>query len=91
VSHSRIWGSLLFDLYAPFAILKPKNRKTGIMAGMSRLIMGISPTKKKGVFVCLIPLDVEQSWQGDFLFLARNFLWMHYAGAENRKGAEESY
>jgi hypothetical protein len=29
-------------------------------------------------------------WQGDFLFLARNFSWMHYAGAENRKGAEGS-
>jgi hypothetical protein len=34
------------------------------------------------VFVCLIPLGVEQSWQGDFLSLARNFSWMHYAGAE---------
>jgi hypothetical protein len=42
------------------------------------------------VFVCLIPLGVEQSWQGDFLFLARNFSWVLYAGAENRKGAEES-
>jgi hypothetical protein len=54
--------------------------------------MGIPPPKKKGgVFVCLIPLGVEQSWQGDFLSLARNFSWMHYAGAENRKGVEESY
>jgi hypothetical protein len=41
------------------------------------------------MFVCLIPLEVEQSWQGDFLSLARNFSWMHYAGAENRKGVEE--
>jgi hypothetical protein len=32
------------------------------------------------VFVCLIPLGVEQSWQGDFLSLARNSSWMHYAG-----------
>jgi hypothetical protein len=47
--------------------------------------------KKRGVFVCHIPLGVEQSWQGDFLSLARNFSWMHYAGAENRKGVEESY
>ena len=47
--------------------------------------------KKRGEFVWLIPLGVEQSWQGDFLFLARNFSWMHYAGAENRKGVEESY
>ena len=47
--------------------------------------------KKRGVSVWLIPLGVEQSWQGDFLFLARNFSWMHYAGAENRKGVEESY
>jgi hypothetical protein len=36
------------------------------------------------------PLGVEQSWQGDFLSLARIFSWVHYAGAENRKGAEES-
>jgi hypothetical protein len=36
-------------------------------------------------------LGVEQSWQGDFLSLARNFLWMYYAGAENLKGVEESY
>jgi hypothetical protein len=56
-------------------------------------MMGIPPQKKKrgGVLVCLIPLGVEQSWQGDFLSLARNFSWMHYAGAENRKGVEESY
>ena len=47
--------------------------------------------KKRGVFVWLVLLGVEQSWQGDFLFLARNFSWMHYAGAENRKGVEESY
>ena len=47
--------------------------------------------KKRGVFVWPIPLGVEQSWQGDFLLLARNFSWMHYAGAENRKGVEESY
>ena len=64
----------------------------GIVAGLSRLMMGIPPQKKKRkVLVCLIPLGVEQSWQGDFLFLARNFSWMHYAGAENRKGVEESY
>jgi hypothetical protein len=31
------------------------------------------------------------NWQGDFLSLARSFSWMNYAGAENRKGAEESY
>jgi hypothetical protein len=50
------------------------------------------PKKKRGgLFVCLIPLGVEQSWQGDFFFLARNFSWMHYAGAENRKGVEGSY
>jgi hypothetical protein len=49
------------------------------------------PKKKGGVFVCLIPLRVEQSWQGDFLSLARNFSWMHYARAENRKGVEEPY
>jgi hypothetical protein len=34
---------------------------------------------------------VEQSWQGDFLFLARSFPWVRYAGAENRKGIEESF
>jgi hypothetical protein len=39
-------------------------------------------------FFCLFQL-IEQSWQGDFLFLARNFSWMHYAGAENRIGVEE--
>jgi hypothetical protein len=50
--------------------------------------MGI---QKKRVFVCLIPLGVKQSWQGDFLSLARNFSWMNYTGAENRKGAEVSY
>jgi hypothetical protein len=52
------------------------------------------PKKKKkgrGVFVCLIPLGVEQSWQGDFLSLALNISWMHYTGVENRKGVEESY
>jgi hypothetical protein len=55
-------------------------------------MMGIAPPKKEGgVSVCLIPLGVEQSWQGDFLSLARNFSWMHHAGAENRKGVEESY
>jgi hypothetical protein len=43
------------------------------------------------VLVCLIPLGAEQFWQGDFLSLARNFSWMHYAGAENRKGVEKSY
>jgi hypothetical protein len=43
------------------------------------------------MFVCLVPLGVEKSWQGDFLSLARNFSWVHYAGAENRKGVEESY
>jgi hypothetical protein len=53
--------------------------------------MGIQKKKEGGVFVCLIPLGVELSWQGDFLFLARSFSWMHYAGAENRKGVEESY
>jgi hypothetical protein len=53
--------------------------------------MDIQKKKKRGVFVCLIPLGVEQSWQGDFLSLARNFSWMHYAGADNRKGVEESY
>ena len=52
---------------------------------------GHPPKKKRGVFVWLIPLGVEQSWQGDFLFLARNFSWMHYTGAENRKGVEESH
>jgi hypothetical protein len=63
-----------------------------IVAGLSRLMMGTPPPKKKGgVLVCLIPLGVEQSWQGDFLSLARNFPWMHYAGAQNRKGVEESY
>jgi len=61
-----------------------------IVAGLSRLMMGIKK-KKRGVFVWFIPLGVEQLWQGDFLFLARNFSWMHYAGAENRKGVEESY
>jgi hypothetical protein len=65
-------------------------RIEGIVAGLSRLMMGIQK-KKGGVFVCLIPPGVEQSWQGDFLFLARNFSWMLYAGAENRKGVEESY
>jgi hypothetical protein len=42
--------------------------------------MGIPKKKKKKsrVFVSLIPLGVEQSWQGDFLFLARNFSWMLY-------------
>jgi hypothetical protein len=54
-------------------------------------MMGTPPQKKIGVFVCLIPLGVEQSLQGNFIFLARNFSWMHYAGAENRKGVEESY
>jgi hypothetical protein len=51
------------------------------------------PQKKKrgGVLVCLILLGVEQSWQGDFLPLARNFSWMHYTGAEYRRGVEESY
>ena len=49
------------------------------------------PKKKRGVFVCLIPLGVEQSWQGDFLSLARNFPWVYYAGVENRKGVEESH
>jgi hypothetical protein len=59
---------------------------------LSRLMMGIpKKEEKRGVLVCLIPLGVEQSWQGDFLFLARNFSWMHYAGAENRSGVEESY
>ena len=67
-------------------------RIEGIVAGLSRLMMGIPKKKKRrGVLVCLIPLGVEQSWQGDFLSLARNFPWMYYAGAENRKGVEESY
>jgi hypothetical protein len=34
--------------------------------------------------------DWRQSWQGDFLSLARSFSWVHYAGAENRKVVEES-
>jgi len=38
--------------------------------------------KKEGVFVWLIPLGVEQSRQGDFLLLMRNYLWVLYAGAE---------
>jgi hypothetical protein len=54
-------------------------------------MMDIPPPKKGGVFVWFIPLGVEQSWQGDFLLLARNFSWMNYAGVENRKGVEESY
>ena len=63
-----------------------------IVAELSRLVMGISKKKKKrGVFVWLTPPGVKQSWQGDYLFLARNFSWMHYAGAENFKGFEESY
>jgi hypothetical protein len=66
-------------------------RIEGTVAGLSRLMMGIKKKKKKGLFVCLIPLGAEQSWQGDFLSLARNFSWMHYAGAENRKGVEASY
>jgi hypothetical protein len=72
-------------------------RFEGIVAGLSRLMMGIQKKKKKkkkkkgGVFVCLIPLGVEQSWQGGWLSWARNFSWMHYAGAQNRKGVEESY
>jgi hypothetical protein len=45
--------------------------------------------KRLGVLVCLIPLGVEQSWQGDFSSLARNFSWMHYAGAENAKLIED--
>jgi hypothetical protein len=52
-------------------------------------MMGIPKKEKGGVLVCLIPLGVEQSWQGDFLSLARNFPWMYYARAENRKGIEE--
>jgi hypothetical protein len=37
------------------------------------------PQKRKGggVLVCLIPLGVGQSWQGDFLYLARNFSWIY--------------
>jgi hypothetical protein len=67
-------------------------RIEGIVAGLSRLVMGIPKKKeKRGVFVCLIPLGVEQPWQGDFLSLARSVMWMHYEGAENRKRIEESY
>jgi hypothetical protein len=51
-------------------------------------MMGIPKGGGRGA--CL-PSVVEQSWQGDFLSLARNFPWMYYAGAENRKGVEESY
>jgi hypothetical protein len=55
----------------------------------------IRPSQKKkrggGVVVCVIPHGVEQSWQGDFLSLVRNFPWMYFSGAENRKGVEESY
>jgi hypothetical protein len=40
-----------------------------------------------GVLVCMRCAK----GQGDFLFLARNFSWVHYAGAENRKGVEESH
>jgi hypothetical protein len=41
-------------------------RIEGIVAGLSRLMMDIPKKKKRGVFVCLIPLGVEQSWQGHF-------------------------
>jgi hypothetical protein len=47
------------------------------------------PAKKKKK-----KLGVEKSWQGYFLFLARYFSWVHYAGAaENRNltaSAQES-
>jgi hypothetical protein len=45
----------------------------------------------KQLHVKLKLFGVEQSWQGDFLSLARNFPWVYYTGAENRKGVEESY
>jgi hypothetical protein len=35
-----------------------------------------------------IPLGAEQSWQGDFLSLARNFSWMNYAGEKTAKGSK---
>jgi hypothetical protein len=67
-------------------------RIEGIVAGLSRLMTGIPPPpKKEGCLSASYPLGVEQSWQGDFLSLARNFPWMYYAGAEIRKGVEESY
>jgi hypothetical protein len=42
------------------------------------------------VFFYLIPLGVEQSLAGRFLILGAQFSWVHYTGAENRKGVEES-
>jgi hypothetical protein len=64
-------------------------RIEGIVAGVSRLVMGTPPNKRIGVFVCHIPLGVEQFWQGGFLFLACNFSWMHYMqGRKTAKGSK---
>ena len=48
------------------------------------------PQKEGGTLVWLIPLGVEQSWQGNFFPLVRN-LWTLYAGAKSRTGVEGSY
>jgi hypothetical protein len=49
----------------------------------------LSPTTKH-MFVCLIPLlgGVEQSWQGDFLSLARNFRGCIMQGRKTAKGSK---
>jgi hypothetical protein len=61
-------------------------RIEGIVAGLSRQMMGIQKKKekKRGVVVCLIPLGVEQSWQGDFLFLAQLFVDALWGGKSQR-------
>jgi hypothetical protein len=55
------------------------------VAGLGRLAMGIPKKTKKRK---KRKEGVVQSWQGDFLFLARSFSWMHHARAENHKGVE---
>jgi len=37
------------------------------------------------------PKNEASPGKGDFLFLARNFSWMLYAGVNNRKGVEGLY
>ena len=61
-----------------------------VVAGLRRLVMGIKKKKRRrnkiGVLIWLIPLGVEQSWQGDFLFLARNFSWVIMVKTKQQEG-----
>jgi hypothetical protein len=98
-------GSSLFEQYRPFAILKPKNRKDDkkgelclVQSTRGRAALAGRFFLRMRHFPLMLHASAENRDWGVGCIESRSppsvfhhISWMHYAGAENRKGVEESY